>query len=172
MPEFFIADVRKRPNADLNMSQQAIPERREYSDEIDAALATIFSGDDESMDDPVPCGIEGCDNITMEWTAGSSAAQIDFYGTNSDQEEPQRFLSLYILSGNNAQEDQQAMKQLAQYADFNQCLNFPLVLHVTDEPLAAAWQHASMQAIRKGITPLVGAFLKTHFQKAPSRASA
>src|SRR5690242_2873313 len=117
MPEYFIADIRKRANADALMPQQALPQNRDLAadaSDIDP-LAAVFS---DTPDDPVALPLAGCESITMEWTADPSAGQIDFYSTPSPDEEPQRFLSLYILSGLDSREDQQAPKPLANYADF------------------------------------------------------
>jgi hypothetical protein len=173
MPEFFLADVRKRANSDASMVPQAIPERRVFADEIDAGTASgkaysqlieLFGSDDEELlDEPVTCTLPGCSGITMEWATGDSFGQIDFYGGGDERAEPERFLSLYVFSGNKASEDRAAMRQLEQYADFAQCLQFPLVLQVTDDPLAAAWQHAALQALRVNVDPLVAAFLKAYF---------
>jgi len=180
MPDFYIADVRKRANPDFNMSPQAIPEQRAFPDEVDAGSAVgkdyqryldIFGVEgDEIPEDPVACGLPGFEGATMEWTTDGppgegSFGQIDFYGNAPGADEPERFLSLYIFSGAKPEEDKAAMKQLEQYADFSQCLNFPLVLQVVNDPLSAAWQHEALQALRKVMTPLVAAFLKANFSE-------
>jgi hypothetical protein len=175
MPEFYIADVRKRANADSNMQPQAIPERRVFPPEmgVDESspemkryqhLVDEFARHAvEIPDDPVACEFAGLKGITMEWALGDSHAQIDFHGLDPAGDEPQRFLSLYIFSGKNPAEDRSVMSPLEQYADFSQCLQFPLVLTVTDDPLSAAWQHEALQAIRTSINPIVAAFLKIYF---------
>ena len=98
----------------------------------------------------------------MEWTAGASSGQIDFYGEVAG-EEPQCFLALYFLSGKSAAEDKQAMKPLEQYADFGQCKSFPLVLQVMDDSQSATWKHQALGKLRPGITALAAAFLKANF---------
>src|ERR1044071_1959431 len=115
MPAYFIADIRKRQNADSLMPQQAVAEPREFNPELPEVqtLAAVFNND--NPDDPMPCSLDGCDGITMEWTVGDSTGQIDFYRSPDADEEPVRFLSLYILSGLVSREDQQALKPLTQY---------------------------------------------------------
>jgi hypothetical protein len=186
MPSFYLADVRKRANPELSVQSQAIPERRAFPEDApgvgeSAALASLnyqamldqIGHDGAAIpDDPVACGLAGCSAITMEWTIGTSTGQIDFYATAPEGDEPELFLSLYLLSGLKPAEDRQAMKPLEQYADFAQCTQFPLVLHVIEEPLSAAWKHQALQKLRPGLTPLIAAFLKIYFPaEAPAPAT-
>jgi hypothetical protein len=172
--QFFIADVRKRLNADASMSHQAIPESRTFSTDGDSAdaqnykklLATFKKFAPETPDEPVACELPECTGVTMEWSAGPSEGQIDFYAPVDGEEEPQRFLSLYALSGLKAVDDRRAMKPLEQYTDFSQCLNFPLTLSVVDDPLAYPSQHQRLQALRASINPVVAAFFKAYFARA------
>ena len=116
--------------------------------------------------------LPGCDGITMEFTAGASEGQIDFYAPNAKAGgEPGRFLTLYILSGIDAEEDRRILKRLESYADFSQCLQFPLVLSVVDDPLTDASHRERLQALREGITPLVAAFLKAYYGAATAAAT-
>jgi hypothetical protein len=170
--QVYIADVRKRLNADASMTHQAIPEARTFStdagDSADAQsykkiLATFKKFAPETPDEPVACELPGCDGVTMEWSAGPSEGQIDFYAPVSGEDEPQRFLSLYALSGLKPAEDRRAMKPLEQYTDFSQCLNFPLMLSVVDDPLAHPAQHQYLQSLRTSVLPLITAFFKTYF---------
>ena len=175
MAAFYMADVRKRANAELNMPSQAIPEERVFAESnLDDQAATLSKNyrqmverfAQDGAEDPVACDMAGCDGITMEWTTGASAGQIDFYGMADGQEEPQCFLALYFLSGISADEDRRTMKPLEQYADFGQCKAFPLVLQVMDDSQSATWKHAALGKMRPGMTALVAAFLKVHFSRA------
>lgn len=181
MAEFYLADVRKRAQPDLSMVPEAIPELRVFAgDSADAAatverqayqrLVEIFAANGpESPDDPVSCGVAG---VTMEWAVGPTAGQVDFYAQPAEEEEAQRFLSLYIFSGASPEDDRTAMKHLEQYADFRQCRSFPLVVQVTDDPLPAAWQHEALQSMRQGIAALVVAFLQAYYPAQPNSVGA
>jgi hypothetical protein len=175
MSSFYMADVRKRANAELSMPSQAIPEERVFvesgEDERAATLTKNYRDmmarfGQDGLEDPVPCDMAGCEGITMEWTTGASAGQIDFYGVAGGEEEPQCFLALYVLSGKSAEEDKRAMKPLEQYADFGQCTAFPLVLQVIDDSQSATWKHEALGKMRPGMTALAAAFLKVHFSGA------
>jgi hypothetical protein len=158
MPTLHLVDVRKRSNAQFNATPQPIPEPCAFPDDPDPAspegklflqLVSLFgSPDQESPDDPVPCDLPDCPGITLEWTADDSTGQIDFYGLTPGQEEPQRFLSLYLFSGLNPAEDRAAMKRLESYVDLSRCRDFPLVLQVTDESLSSGRQHEVVQSLR------------------------
>jgi hypothetical protein len=169
--QFFLADVRKRLNADASMSHQAIPEARSFTLAADSPegtnyqklLDTFMKVAPETPDDPVACPLPDCQDVTMEWTAGPSEGQIDFYAPVAGEDEPQRFLSLYAMSGRKPEEDKRAMKPLEQYTDFSQCLQFPLVLSVVDDPLAHPAQHQRLQAIRTAMPAVIAAFLKAYF---------
>lgn len=181
--QFFIADVRKRMNADSQMTPHAVPESRDLREEKeggDAAemknyktmLATFSEFAPETPDDPMGVKLAGCEGITMEWTAGASEGQIDFYGAGpGDGDEPSRFLTLYFLSGRDTAEDKRIMKRLESYADFSQCLNFPLVLSVVEDPLTDASHHQRLQALRPGIPALSAAFLKAYYDAATAAAT-
>jgi hypothetical protein len=177
MPEFFIADVRKRANAEANTPHQANPEPRQFPlahrDTPDTAqmknyesLRKTFSEfAPETPDDPIPLNLPGCDGITMEYAVDTSVAQIDFSSPFPGEEDPIRFLTLYILSGINPADDRRAIRPLEQYADFSQCLKFPLALNVVEDPLAHPSQHQPLTALRESITPLIAAFLDAYFAK-------